>query len=274
MKFIYKARNLFIHIKRLVGWIVMLSFTLLKFLIKNPQETPAILAFILQKSMASPKFLSRNVIIEKHYQKYQTVLLQTVKLYTKYCHSFNPRNPDSYIKLNKILSDKTQILYFLVRKIKPRIIVETGVAAGQSSGYILQAIKDNGFGKLYSIDLPFQWYIYGMHKLHLDSLPSGKTSGYLVPKKLKRNWRLILGNSHDKLPKLLKKLNKIDLFFHDSEHTDKTMSFEYNTSWAYINKRGVLMSDDINFTKTFHNFLQEKKGKKFTFKNIGIFFKK
>lgn len=263
----------YIHLKRAVVWISSLSYTLLIFWIKNPRETPVILTFILQKIKASPKFLSRNILIEQHSQEYQTSLLQVVKLYNKYGKNFNFKDLYSYKQLTRILSDKTQILYFLVRKLKPNIVVETGVAAGRSTGNILQAMKDNGFGKLYSIDLPFQWYIYGKHKLHLDSLPAGKIPGYLIPKRLKNNWELILGNTYDKLPKLLKRINKLDIFFHDSEHTNKTMLFEYTNSWPYLNQKGALISDDINFTKIFNNFAKAKKGKSFTFEDIGILFK-
>ncbi len=39
-------------------------------------------------------------------------------------------------------------LYFLVRLIKPRVVVETGVASGAYSVHILRALEDNGEGKL------------------------------------------------------------------------------------------------------------------------------
>ena len=47
------------------------------------------------------------------------------------------------------------LLYFLARKLKPEIIVETGVAAGWSSLAFLRALSKNGFGKLYSSDFPY-----------------------------------------------------------------------------------------------------------------------
>ena len=175
-----------------------------------------------------------------------------------------------YKQLEHKLPNKAQILYFLIRNTKPNIIVETGVAAGESTGLILQALKDNRKGMLYSIDLPFQWYIYGSHKLHLDSLPAGKESGFLIPGELKKRWKLILGNTHERLPNLLKQLGEIDIFFHDSEHTYETMFFEYQTNWRYIKKGGFLLSDDISYTKAFKNFLKNKRVKKIVFKDLGI----
>ena len=40
------------------------------------------------------------------------------------------------------------LLYFLARKLKPEIIVETGVAAGWSSLAFLRALSKNGFGEV------------------------------------------------------------------------------------------------------------------------------
>jgi len=45
-------------------------------------------------------------------------------------------------------------LYVAVRALKPSIVVETGVGSGMSSSFILRALAMNGFGTLYSIDLP------------------------------------------------------------------------------------------------------------------------
>ena len=47
------------------------------------------------------------------------------------------------------------LLYFLVRKFRPKIILETGVAAGWSTLAFLKAINKNELGKLYSSDFPY-----------------------------------------------------------------------------------------------------------------------
>jgi hypothetical protein len=259
-----------IHYKRATLWMYSLSLTLVKFWVKNPQETPAIASFILEKGIASPRFFSRNVLTEKYSKEIETELSETAKLYVRYGKNFDPKDPKSYRKLEPIISNKSQMLYFLVRKLKPEIFVETGVAAGESTAYILQGLMDNKKGKLYSIDLPFQWYVYGNHKLHLDSLPAGQMPGYLVPNKLKKNWRLILGDTYEKLPEILNKLKEIDIFLHDSEHTLKTMSFEYKQAWPHLKKGGYLMSDDTDFTEAFQKYCQTKKLKAIYFKKIGV----
>lgn len=261
------------HLKRALHWISLLNITLIKFWVKNLRETPAILNFIFEKITASPRFFSRNVLTEKYAKELKNSLEITVQIYQRLNINFSFSNQKSYNKLADIL-DKYQLLYFLIRKAKPLVVVETGVAAGKSTSYILQALKDNhNGGKLYSIDLPFQWYIYGNHKLHLDSLPPGKMPGYLIPQQLKTNWKLILGNTYDQLPDLMKKLGKIDVFFHDSEHSDRVMTFEYNQSWVHLNPNGLLISDDISYTKAFNQFSKVNNVKKIIFKDLGIILK-
>ena len=72
-----------------------------------------------------------------------------------------------------------RLLYSIIRYQKPISVVETGVASGASSYSILQAMKRNGFGKLYSIDLPQQ--IFGkMYDIKTERVPEGKTNGWLV----------------------------------------------------------------------------------------------
>lgn len=260
----------FRHIKRALLWVIELTKTLLIFWFKNPSETKAVLTLVSEKLLISPKFLAKNVLIEKQETNFSNTLKRTINLYKNYGKEFDPSDPDSYQVLESLLDSKLQLLYFLIRKIKPKTVLETGVAAGESTGFILRALNDNRRGKLYSIDLPFQWYIYGKHKLHLDSLPAGKQSGYLVEKHLKKNWNLYLGNTHEVLPELLKNLKVIDIFLHDSEHTDKTMLFEYKTSWPHIKKSGVLLSDDVSYTSAFANFTKSIKEKSIIFKDLGI----
>lgn len=258
-----------LHIRRAVGWAGALTITLVKFWIKNPKATPAIIIFIAQKFAFIPKFLDRNIMVEKHSQKFSDEIKKITKMYNK-IDKINLKDPNSLKNLESEISDRYALLYFIVRAVKPKVVVETGVAAGVSTGYILQGLKDNGFGRLYSIDLPFQWYIYGNFKLHLDSIPVGKMPGYLIPEHLKKNWKLILGNTYEQLPTLLRNLGKIDLFFHDSEHTYKTMLFEYRMSWPYIKNGGILVSDDVAFTKAFDTFTKRCKVRPIYFKELGI----
>ncbi len=260
------------HISRGILWTRELLTTLFKFWIKNPTKTGAIIDFVLEKLSAFPKFLKRNVFTEQRNSSFEENLEQTASLYKKF-RKFDLANKTHITKLEKQLESRSQLLYFIVRSMKPKVVVETGVAAGESSGYILRAMADNNFGKLYSVDLPFQWYVYGDDKLHLDSLPAGKLPGYLVPEDLKKRWVLRMGDTRKVLPELLKELKTIDIFIHDSEHTYETMMFEYMAAWPYLKVNGLLLSDDVHFTSAFSEFCKKVSAKNISFTSLGVAWK-
>jgi len=129
--------------------------------------------------------------------------------------------------------------------------VETGVASGMSSTFILKALSDNMKGFLYSIDLPPKIYYEDFDYVHL---PEGKESGWAIPYELKEKWNLILGKSSDALPILLRKVGMIDIFLHDSEHSYSNMMTEYELVWAYLKEGSLLMADDVARNYAFYDF--------------------
>jgi len=54
--------------------------------------------------------------------------------------------------MGSIFAVEGQRLYDLVRELKPKIIVEIGGFRGCSTSWLAQGVKDNGFGKVISID--------------------------------------------------------------------------------------------------------------------------
>lgn len=136
-------------------------------------------------------------------------------------------------------------LYCIVRLVRPRQIVETGVHLGGTSAYLLLAMKRNGHGHLYSIDLP-------MPSLAPFGNPFGQ--GCLVPDYLQAQWSLVVGDSREELPRLLQSLGEIDMFHHDSLHTFRAMMREYHTAWPFIRQGGVLTSHDIVRNRAFGFF--------------------
>jgi len=141
-----------------------------------------------------------------------------------------------------------EFLYVIVRVFKPELVVETGVAAGISSTFILQALQDNNKGRLYSIDFPNYSLIHASH------IPEGEEPGFAIPQNLKGRWKLRLGKSKDLLPSLLAELGRVDIFLHDSEHTYENMMFEYTTAWDYLREEGLLLSHDISWNNAFRDF--------------------
>jgi methyltransferase family protein len=154
-------------------------------------------------------------------------------------------------------------LYSVLRTIKPRVAVETGVANGFSTAFSLLALQRNGTGELHSIDLPREVgrdyeagaFYQGKGR---TGFPPGREPGWLIPDELREPWTLILGRSQEELPKLLERVGTIDTFMHDSEHSFDCMWFEYNAAWPALRDGGALISDDVNSTEAFRRFAGEQ----------------
>ena len=138
------------------------------------------------------------------------------------------------------------ILYLVVRKFKPSHFIETGIAHGYSSYIILSAMKENGFGKLTSIDDSKTFGLCG------KEVPIG----WIVPGDIRPNWNIITGKTNEVLPSISE---PFDAFMHDSGHTDEIMTFEYNWAAAGLRKSGILMSDDIDRNMAWSRFLNNNK---------------
>jgi len=142
-----------------------------------------------------------------------------------------------------------KFLYFIVRCAQPDVMVETGVAHGVSSWTILNAMHRNKKGKLYSIDLPNQ----DLRSYNPENI--AQSSGWVVPDELRARWELRLGPSQELLPRLVKELSKIDVFFHDSDHSYENMLFEFQTVAPAIQEGGLIISDDVHKNDAFRDFI-------------------
>lgn len=143
----------------------------------------------------------------------------------------------------------TRAVWCLVRHLKPRHVVETGVARGFTSRIILEALERNGAGSLYSIDLPPPLN----PELH-DQI------GMAVPAKLQNRWSYLKGSSRRHLPRLLADLGSVDLFIHDSAHTEYNTNFELKRAWSSLRPSGVMVADDIDSNWGFRTFMQANPG--------------
>lgn len=148
--------------------------------------------------------------------------------------------------------DDCAILHTLIRMTRPKVVVETGVAAGLTTTVILDALALNGVGKLYSIDLPpesVQGRTIADGGRYDRAFAEEKRPGWLVPNRLREigNWDLLLGDVRDVLPPLLSNLSTIDFFLHDDLHTPEHMLWEFNLVWPCLSTGGILASDDLNY---------------------------
>ncbi|MCI4335774.1 MAG: class I SAM-dependent methyltransferase [Thermoplasmata archaeon] len=158
----------------------------------------------------------------------------------------------------------SEILYLILRLARPTVVVETGVAMGYSSAYLLQALHDNADGTLYSIDLPTtdpEGRIDGDGVRDRTHVRAPQETGAVVPDDLRDRWKLSLGPSNPLLPELLEKLGSVDVFFHDSDHSYQNMIWEYRVAWPKIRPGGYLLTDDITRNQAFEEFVASVGGR-------------
>jgi len=154
--------------------------------------------------------------------------------------------PKSFAGFNDGDAALLRAIWLIMRRWKPTQVVETGVGHGFTSRFILEAMELNRRGQLSSIDRP-----------PLD--PQMRTRvGIAVPHRLRHRWTMLTGSSRRRLPGLLSNLGTIDLFVHDSLHTERNVRFEMDRAWAVLRPGGFMIVDDVDsnaglgsFSKTF-----------------------
>jgi len=134
-----------------------------------------------------------------------------------------------------------------VRHLNATKVVETGVARGLTSRAILEALSLNGDGHLWSIDLP---YLFG-RDLHAQQ-------GSAVPEERRDRWTYVRGSSRRRLRPLLAEQQPIDIFVHDSLHTERNMGFEMSHVWPSLRPGGVMLVDDVG-NRSFRDFVERAK---------------
>lgn len=137
------------------------------------------------------------------------------------------------------------LCYLACRAFRPEVVVETGVAYGVSAAFVLAALRENGDGALYSVELP--------------PLRRGaeRSWGVAVPEELRGRWTVHRGASARVLPDLLEGLGRVDLFVHDSLHTARNMRREFGLVWPRLRPGGALIADDVERNAAFGE-LREK----------------
>jgi Methyltransferase domain len=126
---------------------------------------------------------------------------------------------------------------------QPEVVIETGVAHGVSSRVILQALRQTGRGRLWSIDLPHPLD----HRQHTDTAVA-------VPPEYRDRWTYLEGTSRQRLPALVADVGRVDLFIHDSLHTARNTLFELEQVAPVLAPGGVMLVDDIKSHTGFATF--------------------
>jgi Methyltransferase domain len=150
--------------------------------------------------------------------------------------------PESFQSWNDGDAGFVRTIWCLVRHLAPTKIIETGVAHGVTSRFVLEALERNGDGHLWSIDLP------------PIERPWKEQVGIAVGHHYSDRWSYIEGSSRLRLPKLLSRLNHIDLFIHDSLHSERNVRFELDRAWTGLRPGGAIVVDDVDANWGFHSF--------------------
>ena len=188
---------------------------------------------------------------------YRNLLERNTKL-DEFISYLNAAFPGQYYPGNVSLED-AMFLYYIVRLLQPKTIVQTGVSNGFSTAHMCLALKANGQGgRLYAIDIPViynendpEWHqgrAYGV------VIPTGKSSGWLVPDSLRSSFQCWTGDTKDLLPALLDRVGTVDLFYHDSDHTYDHVWFELTEVLPHMREGGVIIVDDIAWSSAAWNF--------------------
>jgi len=140
----------------------------------------------------------------------------------------------------------TRLIFQITMAMRPKAILETGVAQGWSSLAFLYALKlQDAEGQLVSVDMPY---------------PGGETEAWVacvVPRELAENWYLIRHCDRTGIPVGIRMLGGIlDLCHYDSDKSVLGRKFGYTRMWKALREGGILISDDISDNFAFFNFAE------------------
>ena len=227
-----------------MNWILHSFGSRLRFAVRNPAYTARALA--REFSRADERALARlTSVAPTTIRSFLDEPLQD-SAFASCLRSAETEFVTAEIESASLYAKKVLVQYAAMRAFAPDVVVETGVASGVSTSYLLYALHRNQRGTLYSIELGDPRY-----------LPKGKPPGWIVPSWLRSRWNLRLGDSRKLLPELLAHLKKMDVFIHDSLHSYEHMLWEYRAAYPHLRPGGLLLSDDADWNTAFREFAAE-----------------
>lgn len=120
-----------------------------------------------------------------------------------------------------------QVLFALVRVLKPKSVLEIGTWAGCGASHILEALTLNGGkGKLTSVDID-------------------ASMGYDIPYSLRKRWEIKVGRGQDFIQS--GELGQIDLVFEDASHDEVETTEILQTIKDNLKPRLVISHDGMHY---------------------------
>jgi hypothetical protein len=133
--------------------------------------------------------------------------------------------------------------------LRPDVVLETGVARGVTTRFVLEALARCGRGHLWSIDLPHPFD----KSLHAQT-------GAAVPADLRVRWTYVTGSSRRRLGSVLRSTGRVGVFIHDSLHTGRNTRYELDRVAPALVPGGLMLVDDISTHQGFSSFVAESAG--------------
>jgi predicted O-methyltransferase YrrM len=130
------------------------------------------------------------------------------------------------------------LIYAVIRALRPTTMLETGVANGDSTFFVLNALQRNGCGTLHSVEV--------------DS-----AAGVVLESAERSRWQLhVLKGDNFRLQfaRIISELPPIHVFMHDSDHWYDWHLFELESVLPHMSAVGVILSDDIADSPAFFDF--------------------
>ena len=149
------------------------------------------------------------------------------------------------------------LLFFLIKLINAKKVLETGVEAGASSQSMLKALSTNEESMLYSSDLAF--------------ILNEEQVGRLVSAEFHNRWFLIHKGDKENIPIIFEKEKNFDLVYYDSDKSYDSKNWFYEE----IKKNPlpkILVYDDIDRDHFFSECVKLFNYKYKVFGNTGVIF--
>lgn len=122
------------------------------------------------------------------------------------------------------------LLYWMIRELKPEVVIETGTHRGLTSLYMAQAIHDNQFGYLHTAD-PFDW---------------GQTGNFRKFPELEKVMKFYLEEGSE----MINKLEKIDFAFIDGFHEIQDVIPEVKNILPKLSSNAIVVFHDCWYGNT------------------------
>jgi len=161
---------------------------------------------------------------------------------------FQFQNPVRNIPLSTQIKYGRRIgWYAIIRATKPKIVIETGIDKGLGSCVITSALMKNS-------EEGFSGEYYGT-----DINPS---SVYFLQDPYLKFGKILYGDSLNSLAKL--KVNTIDIFINDSDHSADYELQEYELIRSKLNENSIILGDNSHCTTKLEEFAVQT-GRQFLF---------